>query len=478
MKRWIIVIAILVLPVSAPADRVVVASKVFTESVLLEHVAGDLLAANGIPVEHREQLGGTRVLWQALLAGQIDVYPEYTGTILQEILPPGTTARNEDDLRNELMTRGIGMTHSLGFNDTYAIGMRDELASTLGVTSLSDLQKHPDLKLGFSNEFLNRKDGWPMVRARYSLPQANVTGLDHDLAYRALSSGAIDLTDLYSTDAEIAFYHLRVLVDDKHVFPEYQAVYLYRLDLQKRFASAVKSLEMAEGKIDATAMIGMNKSAKLDKIPEATVAANFVHTMFGSTVATAGESFWSRLWQRTVEHLGLVAASLSAAVVVAIPLGVAAAKLPRAGHLIIGTVSALYTIPSLALLVFMIPLLGIGSRPAIVALFLYSLLPIVRNTQAGLRSIPNSIRESAEALGLSPWARLMLVELPLSSPSILAGIKTSAVINVGDSDARRVDRRRWLWSADPHRHSPGGHQLDPAGRDPRGHPRAARAGCF
>ena len=412
------------------ANRVVVASKVFTESVLLEHVAADLLAGNGIAVEHREQLGGTRVLWQALLAGQIDVYPEYTGTILQEILPAGTNARSEDDLRSELMKHGIGMTHSLGFNDTYAIGMRDEQASTLGVVSLTDLQKHPDLKLGFSNEFLNRKDGWPMVRGRYGLTQGNVTGLDHDLAYRALSSAAIDLTDLYSTDAEIAFYHLRVLVDDRHVFPEYQAVYLYRLDLQ-RISGAVKSLEMAEGKIDATAMIGMNKSAKLDKISEATVAANFVRATFGSTVAVTGESFWARLWRRTVEHLGLVAASLSAAVVVSIPLGVAAAKLPRAGHLIIGTVSALYTIPSLALLVFMIPLLGIGSRPAIVALFLYSLLPIVRNTQAGLHGIPKSIRESAEALGLSSWARLMRVELPLASPSILAGIKTSAVINVG-----------------------------------------------
>jgi osmoprotectant transport system permease protein len=126
-----------------------------------------------------------------------------------------------------------------------------------------------------------------------------------------------------------------------------------------------------------------------------------------------------------------VGLSLGAAILISLPLGIAAARLPRFGQVILGAVGIIQTIPSLALLVFMIPLLGIGAPPAILALFLYSLLPIVRNTHAGLTTIPLPIRESAEALGLSGGARLGRVELPMASTSILAGIKTSAVINVG-----------------------------------------------
>jgi osmoprotectant transport system permease protein len=132
-----------------------------------------------------------------------------------------------------------------------------------------------------------------------------------------------------------------------------------------------------------------------------------------------------------LEHVQLVAVSLAAAIVVAIPLGIWAASLPRAGQVILAIVAAIYTIPSLALLVFMIPLLGIGWKPAVMALFLYSLLPIVRNTHAGLTGISPAVRESAAAMGLPPLARLLRVELPLSFPSILAGIQTSAVVNVG-----------------------------------------------
>jgi osmoprotectant transport system permease protein len=139
----------------------------------------------------------------------------------------------------------------------------------------------------------------------------------------------------------------------------------------------------------------------------------------------------SRLVKHGLEHLFLVAVSLGMAILVSLPLGILAARRERGGQVILSLLGIIQTIPSLALLVFMIPLLGIGGAPAIAALFLYSLLPIVRNTHAGLRDIPLDLRESAIALGLPPAARLKLVELPLAAPSILAGIKTSAVINVG-----------------------------------------------
>jgi osmoprotectant transport system permease protein len=421
--------AILMAASAFASETVRVGSKVFTESVILGELATQLGNSAGVPTVHRSQLGGTRVLWEALRAGDIDIYPEYTGTIVQELIPgtPADAAAIESALRQ----RGIGMTRSLGFNDTYALGVPETLANQLGLRSISDLRQHPSLRFGFSNEFLNRKDGWPILKSAYVLPQTNVTGLDHDLAYRAAASGSIDVIDLYSTDAEIEFYHFRVLDDDRHVFPAYDAVYLYRLDLLDRAPAVVKAVERLEGAIDAPHMIQMNALSKLQKVPEAVVASQFLFTQFQMKSTPRVQSMTVQLLLRTCEHLQLVGVSLTASIIVAIPLGVLAFLWPRPGQVILAVVAVIYTIPSLALLVFMIPLFGIGTLPAIVALFLYGLLPIVRNTHAGLTGIAPGLRESAIVLGLTPAARLRKIELPLASPSILAGIKTAAVINVG-----------------------------------------------
>ena len=422
-------VAAAIAPICRAADQVRVGSKVFTESVILAEVATQLGHAAGIDTIHRSQLGGTRVLWEALLNGQIDVYPEYTGTIAQELLPG--TPSDENALRAALAKRGIGMTRSLGFDDTYAIGMSEALAARLNIKSIGDLRGHPDLRLGFSNEFLERKDGWLAVRDAYDLPQKNVKGLDHDLAYRAIASGKTDVMDLYSTEPEIAFYHLRSLDDERHVFPEYKAVYLYRLDLNQRAPTFVTAISRLEGAIDASRMIAMNGATKLEKIPESRVAADFLLARLQIKSDAHEMNPFTALLLRTREHLFLVGISLAASILVAVPLGVMAYVWPRLGQVILGTVSVIYTIPALALLVLMIPAFGIGTWPAIVALFLYGLLPIVRNTHIGLASIAPGLRESAIVLGLSPMARLLRIELPMAAPSILAGIKTTAVINVG-----------------------------------------------
>ncbi len=404
-----------------------VGAKVFTESAILDQLAVRLMQSDGVAATTGPPLSGTDTLFKALLHGDVDVYPEYTGTVAQQILhDPSLTT--DDGLRAAVAKQGVGMTASLGFDDTYAIGMAEAHADALNVATIGDLARHPDLRLGFSTEFARRPDGWPGVRAAYDLPDVPVQALDHELAYRALLGGSLDATDLYSTDAEIAQHHLRVLADDRHFFPAYRAVYLYRLGLPP---AAVASLRKLEGKVDAGQMQAMNARAKVDKVPEAQVAADFLRRAFGVTAVVAGASTAAELWRLTREHLTLVGISLAAAVLVAVPLGVAAAEFPRLGHVVLVVVAAIYTIPSLALLVFMIPLFGIGFRPAVIALFLYSLLPIVRNTQSGLRAIPAGLRESAEVLGLDRWTRLRRVEVPMASPAILAGVKTSAVLNVG-----------------------------------------------
>ncbi|WP_248362582.1 glycine betaine ABC transporter substrate-binding protein [Anaeromyxobacter oryzae] len=417
------------LALGAPAP-VRVGSKEFTESEILGAMATQALAAGGVPAEHRRALGGTRILWEALLRGDLDVYPDYTGTISEEILG-GAVRPDEEALRAALAPRGVGITRSLGFEDTYALAMRRDVADRLGVRRVSDLARLPALRIGFTSEFMDRKDGWPALRARYRLPQRDVRGLAHDLAYPALAAGEIDVTDVYSTDAEIGRYGLAVLEDDLHVFPEYRAVYVYRLDLEARAPAALPALRRLEGRIGASAMIDLNARVRIDGAAPDAAAAGFLRAALGLAPEVPPEYRWQRILARTREHLALVATALAGAILLGVPLGVLAARRPRIGRGVLALVGVVQTIPSLALLVFMIPLLGIGAGPAIAALFLYGLLPIVRNTHAGLTGIPPELTDSARAIGLPPAARLRLVELPLAAPAILAGVKTAAVIAVG-----------------------------------------------
>jgi osmoprotectant transport system permease protein len=440
-----------------PPPQVVVGSKSFTESVILAELATQLAQRAGAQATHKAELGGTRLVWDALRSGEIDVYPEYTGTLTQELFA-GKGVRGEEALRQVLAESNILMSRPLGFNNPYALGMKAETAGRLGIRTVSDLRGHPELKFGFTNEFMDRGDGWPGLRERYQLPQRNVTGLEHALAYRGLDNGSIDVTDLYSTDAEIKYYGLRLLEDDLGYFPKYHAVLLYRADLKKRAPAVVDKLLELEGRLPQATIVEMNAQAKPrsgPRVPESRVAADYLNQNPFFTPDTGEgqgppgtrpteESLAHRLLRNTAEHLFLVAVSMAAAVLVAVPLGVVGARRPAFGQAILAVTGTIQTIPVLALLVLImallhlvppLPLVGklptLGTLPAVLALFLYSVLPIVRNTYAGLHDIPLPVRESAEALGLPAAARLRLVELPMAARSILAGIKTSAVINVG-----------------------------------------------
>ncbi len=420
-------LASLALPVWAQSEPVRIGSKQFTESVILGEIARLSARDAGIDAVHRRELGGTSILWKALQQGDIDAYPEYTGTLTQELLKGVPANADIPTLRAKLKPLGIGITDSLGFDNTYAIGMRAAEAARLGIKRISDLRDHPQLRFGFSNEFMNRGDGWPGLQRAYALPQTKVSGMDHALSYRAVASGAVDAIDLYSTDAEIPYYHLRTLVDDRHYFPRYEAVYLYRLSLTQSSPVFVAVLQKLTGRIDEQTMRALNAAVKLQGHSDSAVAADFL----GTHVEHGRHGLWQRLRQRSVEHIRLVAISLGLALLFAIPLGILAARLRRLGQVVIGATGILQTVPSLAMFVFMIPLLGIGTWPAVAALFLYSLLPIVRNTHAGLVGIAPELRESAAALGLPRYVRLRRIELPLAMRSILAGVKIAAVINVG-----------------------------------------------
>jgi osmoprotectant transport system permease protein len=426
--------ALLLLPVvlvtaviSASANPIAIGSKKFTESYVLGEVVRRALNDAGIASEHRQGMGGTIILWQALRGGQIDAYPEYTGTIAQEILKSDQQL-SLDEIRNALGKFGVGMTEPLGFNNTYALVMRRSEARRLGIRTISDLRTHPELKIGLTHEFLDRQDGWRPLRERYELSQQNVVGIDHALGYAALANGSIDVKDAYSTDAKIEENDLLVLEDDLRFFPKYDAVFLFRSSMSP---DAINALRRLEGTLDEKRMIHLNMEAERTK--NYTFAANLYFEGGARSGNSEGESFPHKLARWTLRHLELAGFSLLLSVIIGIPLGILASRGGVMGQGILGFASIVQTIPSLALLALLVPLpfFGISLRTAIAALFLYGLLPIVRNTASGLQDIPRSLRESAVALGLSPFTRLWEIYLPMASRSILSGIKTSAVINIG-----------------------------------------------
>lgn len=425
-------LALVALFAAAPllgAEPIQVGSKRFTES----YVLGELLAqsAGG---RHRPGLGSTAILVEALRTGAIDAYPEYTGTIAREIL---RTEENLDlaTLNRRLAPLGFAASVPLGFSNAYALGMRRETADRLGVRTISDLRDHPDVQLGLSHDFLGRRDGWPGLRAAYGLAQ-RPRGLDHGLAYDALDAGEVDLIDLYTTDAKLAraTTPIAMLEDDRGFFPPYDAVILHRADGPERFPRAFAAWRKLEGRIDAAAMRHLNARAEIDGVPFGDVAAEFLSGVRGDAQR---RSLWRAVFapdfgRLLAEHVGLVAGSLAAAAAAGIPLGILAARCAWVAQPVLIATGLVQTIPSLALLAFLIPITGtIGAWPALIALFLYALLPITRNTHTGLLQVPPGLREAARALGLQGGAILARIELPLAARTILAGVKTSAIVNVG-----------------------------------------------
>ena len=425
-------------PVAARADRgVAVGSKAFAESWILgDALAAAMREAGVSAVVHRRNLGGTEIVLQALRSGNVDVYPEYTGTV-QEVVLHAPRALSPAEMRSSLARIGLGMSEPIGFDDSYAIAVTPQAARRYGLRLLSDLARHPEVRLGLTHEFLGRADGFPGLAARYGLSRRNVTGIQHELAYAAMASGKIDATDIYTTDAQIERMGLVVLRDDRAFFPRYDAVWLYRLDLARREPHAMAALRRLTGTIDQARMIRANARVVLGGAESPAVAESLLAEISGTgapapTTADRGGRT-ARIARNTLQHLKLVSLSLLAAVLIGVPLGVAAARSRWIGGPVLAAAGLAQTVPSLALLAVLIPLLGIGVLPALVALFLYSLLPIVRNTYVGLTTIPPPLIESAACLPLSARAQLTRIRLPLASPAILAGIRTSAVINVGSA---------------------------------------------
>jgi osmoprotectant transport system permease protein len=438
---------------AAPPERpVVIASKPFGESFVLAEMLAQLLEARGFRVQRRLGLGATEIAMRAIRTGAIDAYPEYTGTGLVAVLgrePESDARRVFDTVSREFRERwGARWLPPLGFENTYAIALRRRTADSLSLRTLSDLARaSAAMVAGFTPDFVGRPDGLPGLAGAYGLKFREVRSLLQSVKYQALASGAVDVIDGYSTDGFIDRYDLAVLEDDLGFFPAYEASVITGSQISRELPGALVAMSELSGRISPAFMRRLNRRVEVDG-EEIVVVARAALDSLGlldtdrDRLPVAGAQgrqglpayLWSRRGQilrLTMRHLLLVGVSLVSAALVGVALGLTLERSRSGAEPVIGAVGLLQVIPGIALLAFMIPLLGIGVMPALVALFLYSLYPIVRNTYSGVRNAGKEAVLAAEALGMTPSQSLIYVRLPLAAPIIMAGIRTAGVISVG-----------------------------------------------
>lgn len=447
-------------PLERPTAPIVIGSKPFPENRILAEIMAQLLRhRTDHPVELRDGLGGTLVAFTALKAGEIDLYPEYTGTgwavVLAEEEPARDPLRTYVHVAREYERRfDIHWLEPFGFSNSYALAVRRPLADELGLASVSDLVPHAgSLRVGVSHEFLERPDGWPGLATTYGLEVADLRGMEHGLAFEALAEHELDVVDAWTTDGKLQRFDVTVLEDDLHYWPPYHCAPIVRRDLLERAPEVEDVLGLLALRLSDERMQQLNALVELDGRSFRDVARSFLveeglispDQAAADAKADAGhapgerrgdllEFMGGRLGitlQLVLEHLLLTLGAVLSAVLFAVPLGVLLSRRRALAGPVLAAAGVIQTIPSLALLAFMIPLLGLGLDAAHAALFLYALLPILRNTYTGMRSLDPELLEAATGMGLSPRQVLRHVELPLALPTIMAGIRTATVITIG-----------------------------------------------
>lgn len=450
MKK-LIFIFILLLSYSSQAATIGIGSKNFTEQAILGEIMAQLIEAKTKhKVKRRFFLGGTQFTFNAIQKGEIDIYPSYTGTAYIAILKNTKILPAEQTyniVKHEYLKKyNLVWLNEFGFNNTYGFGVIQSDPLFQNVERLSQVRDFSQkLKFGAPHEFLERPDGYDALQKAYNLKFQDFVGLDPGLMYQALVDGQVNMISAFTTDGRIQKFKIKLLKDDLNFFPPYYAAPLIRKDTLEKHPELKPLLNSLQGKISDELMSQMNYSVDLNGQSIEDVAKWFLVDQ-GLIAGDASQSvlkqkmssFWEyALSQKeyvfflTLEHMSLVAVALLLAMIVGIPTGIFLTRFNALSTPIFAVVNTLQTIPSLALLGFLIPLLGIGKIPAIVALFLYALLPLVRNTYTGIKDISPNLIEVSKGIGLTGFQTLKHVELPLALPTIMAGIRISTVIMVG-----------------------------------------------
>lgn len=272
MKRLIILMltAIILFPTAGcilnSDDSITLGSRNNTESIILAQIMGNLIEnQTDLKVTYRENLGGSNVVWNAMLNGSIDVIPDYTGTIVLTYYheEPGTAEETLAKTKQLTAEDGIIAFNTFGFNNTYTLAIDETKAEELNIVTFSDFAKVSDqFTLGAVFEFIDRPDGLPGFEKEYNLNFKDVKGMDHGMMYRAMNGKEVDVINSYTTDGQLQIYDLRVLEDDKSYFPPYHALPLVREETLAEYPELEEVIRQLEGKIDEESMQSLN--AKVD----------------------------------------------------------------------------------------------------------------------------------------------------------------------------------------------------------------------
>jgi osmoprotectant transport system permease protein len=429
IRIFLLSIILIQTPLVLAKDKIVVGSKNFIESYILAEIIALTIEKEGeVDVERKFGLGGTGIIFEALKNGNIDLYPEYSGTIEKVILKQDTT--DIPHMNSLLSKHNLMVNAQFKLNNTYALALTEEKFKEFGITKISQLKGRPNIATAFTHEFIKREDGLNALQKHYQFKLTNIIAMEHALAYEALETAKVQMIEVYSTDGKIKKLNLKILEDDRSFFPRYIGLILANKDIKDKYPRTWNALMKLNGKIDTDEMTNLNSMAEVYKIPYAVVAKKYFSNKT-ENVSYKRQIQWNKIIDRTIEHLKLVFISCLFSFIIGVPLGIFAYLSNSFRQPVLLLVGAVQTIPSLALLCFLIPLFGIGVFPSLIALFLYGLLPIVRGTYSGLISIDPLLNESADSLGLTLVQKLQHIKLPLASIHIMSGIKTSAVISVG-----------------------------------------------
>lgn len=462
MISWILAVALSTAAAITPAVArdsltprapVVVASKPFTESYLLAEIVAQLLERRGLVVERRAGLGATEVAFAALRRGDIDVYPEYTGTGLRVLLGDSTRALTAHETfarvsRATAERYGVGWLPPLGFENTYAIAVTQETSRRLGLRRLSDLGRVGHrLRAGLTPDFIGRADGLPRLQEVTGWLPRETRPLATVLKYVALRTGTIDLIDAYSTDGRLGSDSLVVLDDDVSAFPSYEAALLVSRRLHDRRPDAMAVLAQLSGRLSEAQMRQWNARIELRGAELRVVAAEVLDSLglpwSGATLARDGsaarpgsKTAQSSLWRDDMprwlaRHFVLSFTSLALAVLIGSAFGAWLALAARRADLLLRLLGGVQTIPGIALLVMCVPIFGIGAPPTIFALWLYAMLPVVQGVYTGLRYADRATLQASTALGMTAWQQIRDVRLPLAAPALMSALRTASVLTVG-----------------------------------------------
>jgi osmoprotectant transport system permease protein len=431
-------------------NPIVIGSKKFTESIILGEILSIILEEKyQETVVRKFGLGGTKIAFDALVNEDIHTYPEYTGTGYVMILKQDgeNDPKKVFNIVNQLFQKkwDIHWSPPIGFNNTYALAVKKDNPSFTSIHKLSQLQNAVD-KYSYAApyEFMERKDGHTRFSNFYQLNfnQKNIISMEAGLMYSAINEKKVDMVIVYSTDGRIKASQLKLLKDDKSFFPPYFASFLSKNSYLKKNPNLEKAQNLIGDLISESEMVEMNDHVDRLKEDPYQIAKNFLiykEIISGVQRETKQKrNIFSYAWnkrnyllQLLWQHVSISFMALSLGCLFSLPCGILVTRYKKLSKIIFPIINTIQTIPSVALLGFMIPLLGIGFLPTIIALFLYSLLPIIRNTYTGIKSVDKSYLESAKGIGLSHFQILLKIEIPLALPFILSGVRTAAVIVIG-----------------------------------------------